>query len=198
MSALVIGHPLAMTVQRLVVAGWVLVEEIAPPGFVGATVGDNLVTISDCLQPDLPRPDPWLGDWFQDRADAERVAASLGRAEVLVVTVAMDHADADDFMNQWGVSVTPWFDLLRQHRPLAPTATVLGYEIVGAEEYLDFHSWHCHGYAPEVREKLGITLNVHGLFDSRTQAQRALTWMLNRPTRDAPKEVPWTVAAIAI
>jgi hypothetical protein len=44
----------------------------------------------------------------------------------------MSQSDADHFMAQWGESPTPWFDLLRRRVPLASTARVLGYEIVGA------------------------------------------------------------------
>jgi hypothetical protein len=192
------GHPSPMTFEGLEVVGWVLTEEAAPPDYAGEVIGPRLLTISDCIQPELPRPDPWLGDWFQDREQADVAAAALGRPNVRVTTVAMSPADADDFARQWGETPTPWFDLMRRGLPLSPSATVLGYEIVGAEEPLDFHSWHCHGYADEVNKALGVTLNDHGLLDRITDAHEVLTWMLTRPQKDAPKEVPWTVVALAL
>jgi hypothetical protein len=121
-----------MTVEELQVVGWVLSEPVTPPIYMGEAVGPSLRTISDCIQSDLPRPDPWLGDWYQDREDADRAATSLGRPDVQVIAVAMSQSDADHFMAQWGESPTPWFDLLRRREPLASTARVLGYEIVGA------------------------------------------------------------------
>jgi len=139
-----------------------------------------------------------LGDWFQNRAEADRAAGSLGRADVRVVTVAMSQPDADHFMVQWGDVPTPWFDLMRRRQPLASTARVLGYEVVGAEEPLDFHSWHCHGFADEVSGELGVTLNQHGMLSSIADAHQVLNWMLSRPQQDRPKEVPWTVVALAV
>lgn len=187
-----------MTLQGLVVVGWVLTEEVAAPEYAGEVVGPKLLTISDCIQPELPRPDPWLGDWFQDREQADVAAAALERSHVRVTTIAMTPDDADDFAREWNEAPTPWFDLMRRGTPLSQSATVLGYEIVGAEESLDFHSWHCHGYADEVNKELGITLNEHGSLDSITDAHKVLTWMLNRPQKDAPKQVPWTVVALVL
>ncbi len=101
------------------------------------------------------------------------------------------------FMAEWEGERTPWFDLLRQGLPLSAEARIIGCEVVGAEEHLNFHSWHCHGYAADVRADLGVVLNER-LIPSLPLAQSILRWMLERPIAEAPKPVPWTVVALAM
>ena len=81
-------------------------------------------------------------------------------------------------MAQWDAEHSPWFKLLRQRRPLTPEARILGYEVVGAEEYLDLHAWHCHGYADEVHTALGVRTNSKSLIPNFAAAQ-------SRPEMDA-------------
>jgi len=114
-----------------------------------------------------------------------------------VATVALHPRDAATFLGHWAGEPTPWFDLVRRCRPLAPDARVLGYEVVGAEETHDFHSWHCHAYADEVAEALGIVVNDRGLLSTLEDARSVLRWMLDLPDAEAPKPVPWTVVALA-
>ena len=77
-------------------------------------------------------------------------------------------------------------------------ARIIGCEVVDAEEHLDFHSWHCHEYAADVRADLGVVLNERGLIPSLPLAQSILRWMLECPIAEAPKPVPWTVVALAM
>lgn len=74
---------------------------------------------------------------------------------------------------------------------------MLGYELVGAEATLDFHSWHCHGYAAGAFIELGVELNEVGLIDTYEQATRVLTWMLGQPPENQPAPVEWLVVALA-
>ncbi|GAA4123009.1 hypothetical protein GCM10022415_27620 [Knoellia locipacati] len=53
-----------MTLERLVTLGGVLTEEVEAPDYAGEVIGPTLLTISDRIQPEMPRPDPWRGDWF--------------------------------------------------------------------------------------------------------------------------------------
>lgn len=178
-------------------AGWVLVEETPTSEIAGHTLTGRLVTISDCIQADLPRPDTWLGDWFQD-PDQARVARDADAPGASIVTVAMDPRDASAFMGEFTDEVAPWFDLLRTRTSLAPQTRVIGWEVVGAEEYLDLHSWHCHDYAEDASAALEIGLTDRGLLRTADDARRVLTWMLSLPSDDAPEEVPWTVVALAV
>jgi hypothetical protein len=155
-----------------------------------------MLTVSDCIQPDLPRPKPWLGDWFQDHHEAVSASESV-RPRPLLVTVAMHPEDARLFIAECHEEPSTWFDLLRRGEPLASDAAVLGFEVVGAEMTLDFHSWHCHGYADEVRTALGIAVNGLGLLQSLGEARQVRDWMLRRPPEQAPAPVPWTVIALA-
>ena len=182
--------------DALIVAGWVLVREVDTPAPLGTTLAPRLMTISDCIQDDLPRPDPWLGDWFQDKIEATKAAARARGERPLVVTVAMSQRDATAFVDEWEEPAV-WFDLLRRGEPLPLGAQVLGYEVVGAEEALDFHSWHCHAYADDAQEALDISVNRFGLIPSLEQARAVLTWMLGLPDAEAPAPVPWTVVALA-
>lgn len=141
---------------------------------------------------DLPRPECW--DWFQHVDDALRANALVENSRV--VGVAFEPADAAAFIDEMDGSVQPFFELLV--RAEAATGTLLGYELVGAEDTLDFHSSHCHGYADELRLNNGITVNEHGLLRSYADASRALTWMLALPEAEAPKPVPWTVVALYV
>lgn len=187
-----------VTWDELIVAGWVLVRAAPTPKVLGQTLPAQLITISDCIQDDLPRPEPWLGDWFQDAHEARHAAAEAAGEPPMVVTVAMHPHDAAAFIVQGDSDRSPWFDLLRQHSRLPPDTPILGYEVVGAEETLDFHSWHCHGFADEVRAALGVVTNDNGLIPSLAEARSVLTWMLERPDSEAPEPVPWTVVALAV
>lgn len=139
---------------------------------------------------DLPRPDFW--DWFQDPADAAR--AQSMRPGTRVVQVALEPNDAADLVEALGGTQRPWFALLRQGIPAA--GTLLGYELVGAEENLDFHSWHCHGYADDLLAAEGIGVNNIGLLPTKREAQAALRWMTSLPDDEAPEPVPWFVVAL--
>ncbi len=185
-----------MTSEQLIVGGWVLAQKVPTPPSVGSALPAQLLTVSDCIQPDLPRPKPWLGDWFQDQHEAATAAESvLPRPQL--VTVAMHPEDARRFIAECDEEPSPWFDLLRRGEPLPPDAVVLGYEVVGAEPTLDFHSWHCHGYADEVRSALGIAVNSLALLQSLGEARHVRDWMLARPPEQSPKPVPWAVIALA-
>jgi hypothetical protein len=174
----------------LVVAGYVLtVPSDAPPGM--ATVPTSIVTISDCIMPTLPRPRSW--DWFEDLDEVERAQAAHAPA-AQITAVAMRPADAAAFMDEMGGAGQPYFTLLSQS--VRFDGAVQGYEVVGAEATLDFHSWHCHGYADEVSEALGIHVNNVGLLPTYSVAAPVLTWMLDRPASEAPAPVPWVVVAL--
>lgn len=155
-----------------------------------ASVPRSLITISDCLMDELPRPEYW--DWFQVRADAERAQEDVPTS--VVVSVALEPQDASELIDHMGGPEQPWFVLLR--RKVAAAGRLLGYEIVGAEQTLDFHSWHCHGYADELLAARGIRVNDVGLFATMTDARDALQWMLALPADEAPAPVPWFVVAI--
>jgi hypothetical protein len=186
------------TGEELIIAGWVLVRELATPAPVGQSLPPRLMTISDCIQDDLPRPDPWLGDWFQDENEAKDAAANALGDRPLVVTVAMSPQDASAFVSKWDGEPASWFDPLRRGEPLPSEARVLGHEVVGAETPLDFHSWHCHGYSDDVQSALGVSVNSLGLIPDLEQARAVLAWMLELPDSEAPKPVPWTVVALAL
>ena len=188
----------AVTRDELIVAGWVLVRAVATPRTLGHSLPAQLITISDCIQDDLPRPEPWLGDWFQDAHEAHLAATKAAGEVPTIVTVAMHPEDAAAFIAQWDGDGSPWFDLVRQQSPLPPETRMLGYEVVGAEEELYFHSWHCHGYADEVLDALGVVTNNNGLILNLADARSVLAWMLERPDSEAPKPVPWTVVALAV
>ena len=188
----------SVTPNELIIAGWVLVRAVPTPKVLGQTLPAQLITISDCIQDDLPRPEPWLGDWFQDGHEAGLAAAQAAGEPPTVVTVAMHPDDAAAFIAQWEGDDSSWFALLRQRSPLSPATQILGYEVVGAEEGLDFHSWHCHGYADEVQAAVGVVTNDNGLIQNLAEARSVLTWMLERPDSEAPEPVPWTVVALAV
>jgi hypothetical protein len=184
--------------EGLVVGGWVVVRAIAVPSWLEGVGVPELLTISDCIQEDLPCPEPWLGDWFQDLEEAGAAARTVVGAEPLVVTAALPADMVDGFVSEAGGDGAAWFGTLCQRVPLPADAEILGFEVVGAEACLDFHSWHCHGYAAEVSDALGITVNGRGLIPTLQEARRVLVWMLGRPMGQAPEPVPWTVVGLAV
>jgi hypothetical protein len=171
-----------------------VVRQVEAPHVLGWTLPDRIVTISDCIADDLPRPEFW--DWFQDRGEAVR-RRDAEAPDAQVVAVALTPMDADDLMSSHGGPDQPWFEVLRQRRHLAIDATVLGFEVVGAESTLDFHSWHCHGYVSEASAALGISTNDVGLLSTEADARLVLDWMLNLPNEKAPEPVDWTIVALA-
>lgn len=154
------------------------------------SVPGSIITISDCIMDDLPRPEFW--DWFQDAADAAH--AQSVTPDCTMVTVALEPSDALELIKQVGGADRPWFALLRANLPA--TGVLLGYELVGAEENLDFHSWHCHSYADDLLAAESIQVNDSGLISTLREARRALQWMESLPEDEAPEPVPWFVVAL--
>jgi hypothetical protein len=184
-----------MNSDPLIVAGYVLaVPTPRPSGLKWALLPETFLTISDCLMSDLPKPEFW--DWHVDRQEAER-ARVAGAAHAETVTVAMTVEDAVDFMQMQGGADQPYFELLTRRIRLPAGAAISGYELVGAEMSLDFHSWHCHGYAAEAFDELRVGLNEFGLIDTYDQATRVLTWMLGQPPENQPTPVEWRVVGLA-
>lgn len=180
----------SVTDADLLVAGYVITAPgSAPPG--ESTLPAAITTISDCIMPDLPRPEWW--DWFTDVDEALSAQSTCLEATQLT-TVALHRADASDFMKVMGGAEQPSFDKLRQLDPVV--GSVLGYEVVGAEVNLDFHSWHCHGYADAVSESLRIRVNRLGLLSTYSDASEVLRWMLGLPSSESPAPVPWVVVAL--
>lgn len=174
----------------LVLAGYVLtVPADAPPAM--ATVPQSILTISDCIMRDTPRPEFW--DWFQTFDEAALARAQLA-PDTDVTPVALRPDDAGTLFDEMGGSNLEYFETLRKSIPF--TEEVLGYEVVGAEYTFDFHSWHCHGYADRVSEMLGIRVNDLGLLSTYSSAAAVLTWMLDRPLSEAPEDVTWLVVAL--
>jgi hypothetical protein len=183
-----------MNGDQLIVAGYVLAVPTPRPPGQEYVLPETFLTVSDCLMSDLPRPEFW--DWYVDRQEAER-ARMCRASHAETVTVAMTLEDALNFMPEQGGAEQPYFDLLRAQSRLPAGASTLGYELVGAEWSLDFHSWHCHGYAAEAFDELRVELNEFGLINTYEQATRVLTWMLGQPPENQPAPVKWIVVALA-
>ncbi|QHT54823.1 hypothetical protein GXP71_01055 [Cellulomonas sp. H30R-01] len=178
--------------DELVIAGYVVaVPAAAPPG-VETSAPDRILTISSCLR-DAPTPEFW--DWFTDVEEAEQRRRSEA-PEATTVTVALPRLEAVRLMSECGGPTQPYFGLLREMVPWSGSA-LLGFEVVGVEATLSFHSWHCHGYARDVRDALGIPLNDLGLVHRQEDAVRVRDWMLDRPPAEQPAPVPWVVVALA-
>lgn len=179
-----------------IVAGWVLIIPTLTPRALGKRLPASILTISDCIMVDLPRPEFW--DWYLERSTAELNRES-GAPESHVITVAMHPVDAADFLavEEGEGEQAGYFDLLRSSHALPDDCQVLGYEVVGAEDLLDFHSWHCHSFADEVVKALGITVNDHGLLQTRDEGLAVRDWMIELPSTKAPASVYWTVVALA-
>lgn len=176
-----------------IVAGYVLaVPTPRPPGHEDV-LPPLFLTISSDIQEDLPQPEFW--DWFVDRADAEQ-ARRTQAPEVQIVTVSMTAGDADQLMDAEGGADQPWFDLLRRGLRTPEDIEQLGFEIVGVEPTLSFHSWHCYGCAPDARRDLGTRLNALGLIATYEEAAGVLRWMLARPPQHAVPPIPWIVVAL--
>lgn len=179
--------------DQLILAGYVVAGPTARPPGLDPLLPDPYVTVSSCLADDLRVPE--FSGWFQDFAEANAALDQSPSSDLLAVgltqpdvaTLMTGMADEDHH-----------FGLLRQARGMPAEAEMIGYEIVGAEYALTFHSWHCHGLASEAAAALGIQLNRHGLLDDHADAARTIDWMASLPADDAPAPVPWTVVAIAI
>lgn len=189
---------LELLVSAHIVAGWIWAIPTSTPPELGQSLPPELLTVSDCIGVDVPRPPDELGDWYQDRVEADtRALPGFSELGAHLLTVFMDSGDADEFMSHWNGQDSPFFDHLRRQQPPPSTAQILGFEVVGAEVPLDFHSWHCHGYADEVLTDLQIEVGELGLFNTLEEAHRVRDWMLALPAKQRPAEVPWTVVGVA-
>lgn len=175
--------------EPLLLAGYVLTRLAkTPPGL--STVPRQIITVSDCIMDDLPRPELW--DWFQSRQEVDACEGDRDNTEL--VEVALSPIDARTLIAEMGGPAMPYFDLLRTS--IVASGDLIGFEVVGVEATLDLHSWHCHGYADEVVRDLGIRVNDLGLLATYEDAVGVLDWMLARPADEAPAPVPWTVVAL--
>lgn len=176
----------------LVVGGYVVAVPAARPSAPGSGMPARILTVSHCIM-DAPEHD--LFGWFTDADEAE--ARRRDAPDALTVAVVIPQDEAEQLVRECGGPSMPYFDLLRR-REAVPTGTaLLGYEVVGVESSLSFHSWHCHDYAAEVRAALDVRVNRHGLIDGQADAVRVRDWMLARPPREQPVSVPWVVVALA-
>jgi hypothetical protein len=176
----------------VILGGYVIA---APTSLGPSDLPSPLWTISHCLLDDLPRP--MCTDWFIDRAEAEQLLAGCGKAAELVA-VGLEEGLADELRAEYVDDEAAYFlRLLDERRPLPEDAVILGHEVVGCELDFSFHSWHCHGYADQVHNKLGIAIDHAGLLADFTDALRVLAYLRTRPAYDAPYEIPWTVATLA-
>lgn len=191
---LITGDDAVMTSDRLVLAGYMPITPAARLPGHEELLPDEFLTISGCLSDDRAQPEFW--DWHTDRAEADRArTARAPRAEI--ITVHIQSNDALVLMRDHGGSDEPYYDLLRNQVELPRGSSVLGWEVIGVEMTLSFHSWHCHGYAPDPRDELGLRLNEYGLIPSYEQAVRVLDWMLAAPPEDQPAPVHWLPVALA-
>src|SRR4051794_17081719 len=104
--------------ESLIVAGWVLVCPVPASDYFGTSVPESVLTISDCIQEELPRPEFW--DWYTDLAEANQAQQEEAPHSQLV-TVAMAVDDADEFMLDVAGAAAPSddsFTVLRRHLPL--------------------------------------------------------------------------------
>ena len=177
---------------RLILAGYVVAAPTVRPPASDPLLPDPYVTISSCLADDLSTPE--FSGWFQDRAQAEAALYQLPAANLLAVGLA--EPDAANFAAEM-VEESRHFELLQRASEMPTAAQQLGFEIIGAEYGLAFHSWHCYGLASDASAALGVHPNQYGLLDDHTKAARVLEWMQSLPDADAPAPVPWTAAAIA-
>jgi hypothetical protein len=181
---------------NLTLGGYVLSTPTARDAWQSDSLPDPFMTISSCLQRGVPEPE--FIDWYTDRQEAELVRASWsGNLDLIAVGMREQESaeltagrqndkTADDFI----------YGLLNQRLPMPTTAAALGYEIVGVEGSLQFHSWHCHNYLDEAQRELGVRINQHGMFDQHRDAEQVRDWMLSQPVEKSPKPVPWVVVAL--
>lgn len=139
--------------DELVMVGWTLIRPVPSPPELGHGLPPLLTTISQCIQDDLPRPE-WA-DWTVDRSLLDRARLDTP-PHTTVMAVAMTGVEADTFLTQVRDRDDRSLALLRRHEPAL--GEPLGFEVVGAQFDLVFHSWHCHGYADQARSALGVTL----------------------------------------
>ena len=178
--------------DELVLAGWTLVRPVSTPRALGRSLPRQVISISDCIQDDLPLPQWW--DWTQDRALLEE-ARRADAPDARIVAIALEEEEASRFMAAHGRD-EPCFDLLRQGCPIDGTA--LGFEVVGTELDVDFHSWLCYHLADDALATLGIEVNGVGLLDSADRARQVREWMLGLPMQEAPPEIPWTYVGLLL
>lgn len=185
------AHNQQVEPSDLIVAGYVLaVPTDAPLG--DEALPAKILTISHCIMEDLPRPEYW--DWFLDLDQAKKQRA-VSAVSCEILKVAIRRSDVLAFVEANGGTDQPYFSLLNRDQVL--DGEILGYEIVGADWTLDFHSWHCHAYAGEARASLGVRVNELGLLSSYSDAIKVLGWMLDLPASEAPAPVHWSVVALA-
>ena len=177
--------------DELLLAGWTLIRPLPTPRDLGWSLPAHLTTISQCIQDDLPRPE-WA-DWAVDRSLLEKARIDAA-PDATLMAVAMSVDESLALIDRLGGADDASFGLLRQQRPAG--SEPLGWEVVGAEPELTFHSWHCHGYADQVLADLGIAVTDRGLLGSAADAEKVRDWMLQLPNDQAPREVAWTFIAL--
>jgi hypothetical protein len=87
------------------------------------------------------------------------------------------------------------YELLRQHRPMAP-GRVLGFELVTGGDGGVEHSWHCCGYADDARRELAIEVGELGLLRSYDEARTVLDGIVAQVPEGWESDDAWVVAVL--
>lgn len=161
------------------------------PPELGRSLPAFLTTISHCIQGALPRPE-WA-DWTIDKFALERARRDAA-PDSTVMAVALPSTEVNTLLSRLRSAQESSLDLLRRREPAL--GEPVGLEVVGVESDLALHSWHCHGYADQALVELSPTLTDRGLLANASDAKALRDWMLQLPSEQAPKEVPWTCIAL--
>jgi hypothetical protein len=176
--------------------GYILCTPTRRDAWQSDSLPDPFMTISSCLQDRVPEPE--FIDWYTHRQQAEEVRAGWsGELDLIAVSLSDRESvelTADQQLDAAVDDLT--FGLLNQRSDVPTAATALGYEVVGVESPLQFHSWHCHDYLDEARRELGVRINQLGLFDDHRDAEQVRDWMLSLPVESSPEPVPWVVVGL--
>jgi len=70
----------------------------------------------------------------------------------------------------------------------------IGFDLIGVESGGDFHSFHCHDLANELREKFGLELNEFGLIREMKNPQDVIDFMNDENNGFEP--VPWYLVKV--
>lgn len=182
--------------------GWTIIAPIPASSIPEGPRGfETVLSLGDCLQSDLPRPEfePFFGS-----ADSARAAANAaGYRDAFVVEVALE-ADCIEFLR--ADSASPHWPANVDSTATVRDADVLGFDVLGFDGACTLvHSWLCFGYGASARiaaiergpeQDSEVWLNALGLIESERAAQALLHAFANAAPADRPAEVPWCVALV--
>lgn len=123
--------------------------------------------------------------------------------DVEILSVYFPESEANDFLEEFKPqkkeygTLGLWDNLSKKvEEDPSSEAVIVGYDLIGVEWSGNFHTFHCHDLAKDLKEKFNVSVNQHGLLDKADNWQEIVGYMNNEENGFEP--VPWFFVKVSL